>query len=302
MKRLLPFAILLAAGCNDAPLVDVGVARCGRAVESWVQREPAVDVLFVIDDSSSMAHEQQRLRDSFDELVGWLANESVSYHLGLTTTSVTTGAGGWLVGTPPYIANDTPDGLARFVENANVGIGGAGVEQGMEAARKLLAIEMTEETGFLRDDAKLAIIFVSDEDDDSKRSIEEYATFYLERKGNDPNLLSIHAVAGEVANECEGVLRAGERYLELVERTSGRFTSICEESFAPALEELATDASGRVHLLGARPDVTTLDVKAGDATLDRSQWSFDPTRNAVVFGTAPEPGTTIEVTYEIACE
>ncbi len=299
MKRLLPL-LLLAAGCaNETSLVDV--PTCGVETETYVQGSRAVDVLFVVDDSSSMAHEQDRLRESFDEFVGWLAQEDVSYHLGITTTSVTTGVGGFLVGDPAWVDESTPNGLEQFLQNANVGLGGSGVEQGMEAAYKLLAIEMTEETGFLRDDAKLSIVFLSDEDDDSKRSIEEYATFFEQRKGNDPNLLNVHAVAAAAPQECEGVLRAGVRYEELVDRLHGRFTSICEASFAPALETIANDAAGRERVLSRRPDVRTISVTVGGETLAAEAWSFDPGRNAVVFGTAPASGTEVTISYAAAC-
>lgn len=300
MRRLLPIALLLA-GCNEASLVDGALAPCGVETDRFVQSAPAVDVLFVVDDSSSMAHEQQRLEDSFDEFIGWLEGESVSYHLGVTTTSVTTGVGGWLVGSPAWVANETPDALSQFKNNAKVGIAGAGVEQGLEAAFKLLAIEMTEETGFLRRDAKLALVFVSDEDDDSKRTIEEYATFYLAQKSGDANKLLVHAVAGEVENECEGLARPGTRYRELVDRLHGRFTSICEPSFAPALETIASDASGRERLLAAKPDVSTISIRVNGVALDASRWSYDLVRNAVVFATAPAAGDEVEVSYERAC-
>ncbi len=148
----------------------------------------AVDILFVIDDSGSMKDQQEQLgiwsKEMFDVLSGsGELRDLPDLHVGVTSSSVaifglegcSAGFGGSLfkglaVIEGPYLSDVAgPEGRVTnyqgtlteaFAKMARVGDGGCGYEQPFKAARLALSTP-----GFLRDDALLLVVFVTDEDD-----------------------------------------------------------------------------------------------------------------------------------------
>ena len=92
ISRLLPVsAAVLLAGCLDHPLKDVEYEKNGEGNESVaVAINKDVDVLFVIDNSGSMAEEQALLSANFAAFIEKLEDEKVraNYRIGVTTTDV----------------------------------------------------------------------------------------------------------------------------------------------------------------------------------------------------------------------
>lgn len=160
-----------------------------------------LDLLFVIDDSGSMREEQVSLAAwSEDSLFGVLKTQSedeFNLHVGVVSTDV--GAGpygimgceqggdnGRLQGSPTtagcsapmgsYIRDVAgPDGSRianhegsvseAFACIAQLGTAGCGFEQPLESMKRALDGTNADNAGFLRDDALLAVVIVSDEDD-----------------------------------------------------------------------------------------------------------------------------------------
>jgi hypothetical protein len=158
-----------------------------------------VDILFVIDNSLSMEQEQASLRANFSKFMDVLATIEggmPNVHIGVTTSNIgqsaTDGVGMASFGTAcagkgddgalrtaptingRYIIDEEVAGGARnrnysgtladaFSAIADVGTQGCGIEQHLGAAER--ALTNVVNSGFLRDDAKLAVIFIQDEDD-----------------------------------------------------------------------------------------------------------------------------------------
>jgi len=156
----------------------------------------AVDLLFVVDDSSSMEPKQWSLRQRFGRLVERLRAEGgdgYDLHVGVTTTDVGApgidcgyGRGGTLTrrgaiapdscGTlgaaEPYLTYQSATGTTNapggtgFVDAfgclAAAGSLGCGYEMPLESAYRVLT---TDDTGFVRPDATLVVVLVTDEDD-----------------------------------------------------------------------------------------------------------------------------------------
>jgi hypothetical protein len=182
-RRIAAAAALACAACGSAP--PGAVTNCQTT--AIVPAAPKTDILFVVDDSGSMAAEQALLGTAFKTFIDTLAALPVknAFQIGVTTTSVdepfddgtlqkTYASGqpypaGALVGPAgkKILAADDPNLVADFRANVNVGTGGAGKEQGLRAA--LLAVTDRiadgQNAGFLRPGAKLAVVIVSDEDD-----------------------------------------------------------------------------------------------------------------------------------------
>jgi hypothetical protein len=171
-----------------------------------------------------------------------------------------------------------PDVQENFEEMVVVGTSGSGIEMGLEAAKLALTEPLinTDNAGFIRPEANLSLIFVSDENDYSPSSAHTYLRAYSDIKGDeayrDHTMVNVSAVVGmdlppyEGEPSCvsgNGVGFYGPKYIELVNRTNGRVESICDEDFSTIASELGLVVSG-LQLefeLSDLPDLDTLVVK-----------------------------------------
>lgn len=253
---------LAAAGCDDDSFRPV--LPPGARADTFQQIAAArVDVLFVVDNSPSMIEEQENLGRNFRSFFEHLVRAGADYHIGVTTTDVYKD-NGRLQGSPEIITRDTPDPLAAFASNVKVGTEGTAREKGLEAARRTM--ELRPE-GFLRDDAWLFFIFVSDEDDNSEPGTPRFFYRYfkgLKGKGND-GMVGAGAIVGDRPGGCigeDGNADAAYRYAETVQMMGGQVGSICDPQFDRALKEMGVDAVGlrRKFTLSRAPDLETLTV------------------------------------------
>jgi hypothetical protein len=199
MKRLLCSLIWFASACaGDANITvrDGGLDQRPRDggsdavvdARTFYQCK-TVDVLFVIDNSGTMFQEQQNLLKNssrFIERIEAIQPALDNYHIGVISTDI--GAGpftytgstckpggdrGLLQSTPrgsnckasypAFLKGPRADLAKDFACIAALGKDGCGFEQQMESA--LMALTPPANPGFIRKNAPLAIIFVSDEDD-----------------------------------------------------------------------------------------------------------------------------------------
>jgi hypothetical protein len=258
----------LAAACADDQVRNT--LPPGVRVDTYTQVTVGkVDVLFVIDNSQSTEDKQENLARNFKGFFDFLQSAQVDYHIAVTTTDVTTpntpGTQGRLFGTPEVITPATPNPVEAFQANARVGTKGSGYEAGLDAARRTLELKPQ---GFLRPDAYLFIIFVSDDEDHSEPGVPRFFYRFFEQqkgKGNE-GMVSAGAIVGDAPGGCftpsGGQARAAVRYKEVVELVGGRVGSICSEQFDVILRELGVDAVGlkRKWPLSRIPDTATIQV------------------------------------------
>lgn len=219
---------------------------------------------------------------------------------------------------------DTEDSDDLFNEMIAQGTLGAGIEMGLEAARlSLMEPYYTDQNGaWLRDDASLAVLVVSDENDLSPFNVDFYENFFLETKGpqayREDGWFTFNAVVGTNPTEshidisCDsdnGVAYWGQRYMELASRRNGVIESICEEDFSPVVENLGLGISGLESrfTLSLRPILDTLVVKLyedqDESSLVREleegvDFTYEPDGNYLYFSEAQVPPPRYYVTAE----
>ena len=226
-----------------------------------------------------------------------------------------------------FLTPETEDPAEQFAELVSVGAGGVGIEMGLEAARTALSPELVDgpNAGFLRDDANLSLIFVSDENDYSPAPVDDYLRFFNDLKGQEayryPGIVTISAVAGieepeyEGQPSCEsdgGFATFGLRYVDLASRTQGATESICDDDFGPIAAELGLLASGLEieFVLSDSANEETLVVKLYEDQSDESyirdlvkdeEWTYVPQNNAIRFepSQVPPSQTVIVAEYEV---
>jgi len=212
MRTRLPllFAVLAPlAACSEPGLV-VGDLEEVTVLKAIPNRD--LDILFVIDDSASMADEQAALAAAFPQMIdvlGQVDGGLPNLHIGVITsdmgTSTTAGTIGPSVGSAgsggcsgtgdggvlqtvsamtDRFLSDVDDQGTRvrnftgelrdvFGELAQVGAQGCGFEQHLSAMQR--SFEHPQNAGFVRPDANLAIVILADEDDCSASSATLFA-------------------------------------------------------------------------------------------------------------------------------
>src|SRR5690606_3024818 len=106
----------------------------------------------------------------------------------------------------PFIASSGPnmvaDPVAEFTTMADVGTGGDGTEKGLEASVLAVSPPHTDiggaNYGFLRQNALLSIIYVSDENDFSAGAVSDWLDDLLAVKDYHTETLIANAITGDV--------------------------------------------------------------------------------------------------------
>lgn len=175
--------ILLASaalidGCSCDRLPSTALTDCNQS--AVVQGAVKTDILFVVDDSGSMAPHQTNLANNLSAFINTLKSSPVAndFQIGVTTTSVSDFGSTALVGehgrlVVPILQGSSPTLVADFqAQVAGVGTGGSGKEQPLRAMRMALTSPLIDpgntNAGFLRPGARLAVIILTDEDDNSE--------------------------------------------------------------------------------------------------------------------------------------
>src|SRR5690606_21606849 len=137
-------------------------------------------------------------------------------------------------------------------------------------------ISMDGNGGLLREDAKLAVVYVSDEEDQSAQTVDFYATHLRSLKPN-PSQVTVSAIVGpQDLATCPTASSSGSRYMDPARRTGGVIDSICTADWATSLEKLGQNAFGpsTVFQLSQRPgDPSKLRVRVNGA--DATGWRYD---------------------------
>ena len=296
------------------------------------------DVLFAVDNSGSMGWVQSALASNFSYFIDWAETLDVSFHIGVIATEVNeveTDQGdpprdiypGVLIQTdssPKIIQNTTPDIGDAFAKNVKIGTCCSDEQEaGLQAAWMALSPpeidDPAQNAGFLREDAKLYIVCVSDEQDQSKGNPDFYIDFFSSIKGyRNTEMMKVSAIVmpDPIPQGCgTDSSTPGTRYIEVASQTGGIFESLCTSNWADALSSLGIDAFAAIREFPlSRPaDESTIVVTLNDEEVPKAScddcdacddgWVYYPETNSICFGAdyVPDKGDKIEISYTAAC-
>lgn len=294
-----------------------------------------IDVLFVVDKTGGMGTELNELRLNFPSFLQSATAQGLDYQIGVTTTDTTDEAGRLSSAPLSTTGRSTPNGPAQYriirsttmpdpatVFASNVSFresgGAAAAESGLRAAEQALSAPTitSHNAGFLRSDAALAVVFVSDEPDQSMNIVDYYENFLRSIKGfRNPGLLSVSAITAPTppgrCNGPGGAATASGRYQSVAFRTGGSFHSICSTNWSGLMRDLGTRVFGvsttRFFLLNP-PVVSTLRVfvnglEVPAATTNGTvNWTYDFATNSIGFAPAAAPGSSAKIRVEYTTE
>jgi hypothetical protein len=275
-------------------------------VETHIQEEIALlDVIFVIDNSGSMAVFQQELSNQMTNFMNVFISSGADYHLAFVTTDSGrfrgSGSVFWIDSTFP-----NPVDWAQGVITG-ISVGGSPYEKGIEFAKAALEGDAAPGGIFWRDDATMVIIYVSDEPDFSIGSWTAYTSFFDNIKSS-VDLMRHFAVIGDYPSGCQFPWGAsfrnvgfGSGYWDMTQRYNGDWYSICATDWGNQMQSLANTVTTRktFQLEEHDPIENTILVTVNGQMV--SEWSYDMNSNSVVFsdGSIPEPNQTIMIEYAV---
>jgi hypothetical protein len=314
-----------------------GAVPPNTVLDKWDQSTPKVDMLIVIDNSGSMDDEQKALAANLDHLWNRIALANADFHIAVTSTGMAPYTAGWTQcpggasggeggrffpvdnSRPRILTPTTPNVKQILFDNTKVGLCHWD-ERFLDPVLAALTPPLVSSTkapgtpfpndgnaGFLRDDARLALLAVSDADDDNDVAtpppVSEMVGKLSQVKKGALDLISFAGIVG--LRRCNAVEQVGTRYMEIARQMNGKLYDICDlNNFGTMLD----DALGTLLLpltsfpLSARPrDPARMAVTVNGATT--TNFRYDPTSNRVVFpqNAVPAPGSHISAQYEPAC-
>ncbi len=264
------------------------------------------DIIFALDWSCSMDDDIANVQANFSTFVSTLATMDADYHVGVVVRDTGCFIGG------EFLENTMApaDQLSAF--NAMVGTSsdqGSYTEMGLTLVEAALSSANLRSGGcnedFLRDDATLAVVGVTDEVEQSANPWSYYVSLYQSFK-DDPDDVLVHAIAGDMPSGCGGN-EPGRGWYEASVATGGLFLSICATDWASTLEALAEGSAADLtsFALTQTPVPETITVRV-DGITTTAGWTYDASTNMVVFEetSVPDGGSTIEIDYALqgSCE
>ena len=258
-------------------------------------RLQGVDILFYTDNSDEMENSIEDFQDRVVPFIAKIASQVPDWQLitvggdGDCSTEglITAGSSNW--------ESTFVDGLMdnpEFDDNPSWGL-----DYAVEALQRTASGQCN--TGFLRDDAKLHVVFFSNAGDGSPGSGSDYWQGYVEDIVSfkaTPTMATISAITGPVPGGCADA-SPGFGYDSAVAATGGVFSDICSSWWDDF------DAMGQASV--AQNVLTLEEIPADDdlvvtinGTLRESGWSYNAAYNQVVFETGgPVGGDVVEISY-----
>ena len=304
-----------------------GAQSAATILDQWDQSTPKVDMLIVIDNSGSMAEEQHALAANLDHLWNRIALANADFHIATTSTGMDPYTSGWSQcpggasggeggrffpvdnSHPRLLTPQTPNvKQALFLDTA------VGQCHWKEQFTEPVVAALTDplinssNAGFLRDDARLALMAVSDSDDDIDLANPPPVSYLIDtlRKVKH-GALDLVSFAGIVALQaCSTSEAVGTRYTEIARQLGGHVYDICQlgnmgAMLDGALGDLLLPLSS--FPLSAHPkDPAAIEVTVNGATV--TSWRYDAGANRIVFPqtAVPPAGSHITARYVPSCQ
>jgi hypothetical protein len=264
--------------------------------ENFTQTDPRkkLDILWVIDDSGSMRDEQAALAANFDAFITDFLTKDTDFKMAITTTDIN--KNGQMISesdvklTSAKAKADPAQFKADFKQLVNVGTNGSGIERGLSASEGFM---IKHAASFNRRDAYLALVILSDEEDQSQKATTAYVDF-LKTFKESAGLVKIYSII-DVDN-----LKAGhERYKDASSSTSGSVASI-KGDFYKTLNEIAVSISSLLDSFALAHDAVADTIEVTVDGVMVTSFTYDAATRSIKFdvGSIPPKGSKIVIAYQ----
>lgn len=268
-------------------------------------QQSKLDILWIIDNSGSMADEQDALGTNFDAFINEFIDTNVDFKMAITTTDTSSSSkkGKMVYGSDTKLtaakAQANPDQFkADFRSLVKVGTSGSGYEKGLGASEGFME---KYASSFIRSDAYLAVVVLSDEDDQSEKTPKAYMD-YLKSFKSSAGKVKLYSICdvNRVGPNSAGYTQGCDRYTAAANQAAGVVEDIYND-FYLTLNNLGNSIINLLDsfALSQNPVVSSIVVKV-DGTVSNG-WTYDAGSRSIKFssGYVPANGANIQVTYQV---
>lgn len=242
-----------------------------------------VDILFVVDNSKSMLQYQQRLASQMQNMISTLNSLKMDYRVAVTTSTMSSDSSTYpltrkLVGTPVYL---TSSNISLLTERIIVGESGSDLERSLDAMRLVTSTSYLSSIGsdFIRSDALLSVVFISDERDQSSEfgnpNTNDFVTYLDSRKpdfetGGKAWLVNyIGILTNQSCDILGGSVSVGTQFINLVTASNGVKSSICNADLSGAVSNIKARIIDQItaYRFKSEPNKSSIAVTVGSRTI-----------------------------------
>ena len=308
---------------------------CGREnpidrVEEFTQNASSgdkVDILWVVDNSGSMSNDQKVLAQTFDSFIDNFIKQKIDFQMGITTTSGYTGSdvsADFKKLNAKAARKDEDQFKTDFRELIKVGTKGSNTEKGLGYSRKFLE----ENKSWLRSDALLVIVYLSDEDDQSRKRMtdphgEKYVDIFINflkgLKTEGKSRIQVYSIVNQPGDGSS----VGDRYIKVSrafdpkkqtvasikpdKKCTKNGRSVSKECHARYLSSVLSDFGGKILKLlnsfvlkGNPVEPKKIKVSVEGTLRAEKEWSYDFFRKKILFKESyiPSESSRIAVSYQ----
>ena len=287
------------------PVIDPSLKSIIENFEQDTAKEGKVDILWVVDDSGSMGDEQKALAYNFDVFIHEFLEKKIDFQMAVTTTDSSNSKNGrWNCNPKLLDAAAAKQSEKNFIKHFShcikVGTKGSGREKGLHTSQSF--IERYDQKEWMRDDAYLVVVYVSDEQDQSAKKVEEYVDFLMDQK-KQKGLIKLYSIVTKESTKYRWET-LGTRYLEASQRTGGQTAHIKNDFY-----KILRDMGGKIvnlldsFALSGQPHEDKIDIKVNGQNVI-SGYSYDNQSRSIKFldGHIPNEGAKIEISYSVASQ
>tara|TARA_Y100000034_G_scaffold118814_1_gene159920 strand:- start:847 stop:1734 length:888 start_codon:yes stop_codon:yes gene_type:complete len=244
-----------------------------------------VDVIWAIDTSGSMSDKQNILLDGIETMMnalpphGWRLNMiSISPSVVLNDSQF------------PLVPGDTLEDAIQMYDSMSRGP----EEHGFDAVMRYIDYNEYALT-WLRHDAALLVVFVSDEDDQSGISVIDFENWYWLQRPVVFLSSIVNLPVGDSSCNTNSV-NVGDRYIEATQDFGGFIVDICDNNWSTGVVEASTQIHPREFLRLTHQPISE-SIRVFYNTHEVAEWEYDESDNTVYFLTTPPANTLVEIAY-----
>ena len=277
---------------------DTGEVETGEVwVDSFTQPSgiSGVDILWVIDTSGSMHRYDAELLAGIDAMMaalpptGWRLNMISNDPARATMDSQF-----------PLVPGDT----AIDAQDMYTRMSRGPFEAGFDATYEYI-INNPYAATWMRTDAALLIVFVSDEEEQSRDTminVDDFISWYSSQRATVflASVINIEE-ADTACTPPASMIDIGHRYMEATNFYGGSVVDICSDDWTPGVAAAAHEVSPHEKWRLTYIPVESSIVVFINGVLN-TDWNYDSTSNEVVFSVIPDGGRLVEIGYIIESE
>ncbi len=239
-----------------------------------VSRAGLLDILVVVDNSTSMEEEQQNLAQKLDALTSSV--DDTNWQIGVINMSSP------CLRLGRVIKRNDADRNAAFLQAANVGMNNNVIEKGYPMAIRALKGECNGRYNpWIREGSTVAVMIVTDEDncgsnngshscdfDYGKNATEMSQFLNTIRPAGKAKLFGIHWIPND--HSCKTALGEAWKYQEGITATGGYAGSICDADYTQTLQQISQNVRKSVvkeFVLSDNPDMRVVEIAVDGQTL-----------------------------------